>query len=101
MSEKEIINHATGIDKTMLTMIGLFMVAAIGRILVSNEPFDWRKFTGEVCLAIVGAVILYSFGMLQQMDFYQMLILGGLGGLGGVRLIEQFIKLSRAIREGK
>lgn len=104
MEGKEIISQANhdGLsmlrDGTFWMMLFLIVTGMLGRVLVSGEPFDAKKFAGEIALSIVGAAILYFYGILQSMSVPEMIIYGGLTGLGGVRLIEWVIKIIKAIR---
>jgi hypothetical protein len=96
---KSLASASSGELRTMLTVISLFVMGTMGRILVSGEEFVWRVFLGEMLLAVVGAITLWSFGLLQEMSAPQMIMIGGLGGLGGVRFIEWIIKIARKVRE--
>ena len=82
-----------------LSVVGLFIIGTMGRILATREEFDLRIFIGELLMGFVGGVVLWSFGLLQSMTFPEMLMVGGLGGLGGVRLIEWIIQIAKKVRE--
>ncbi|WP_026610700.1 hypothetical protein [Methylocaldum szegediense] len=85
-------------DKVLWTIIGLFMLSAAARNLLSSEPFDPRRFLGEILLSIVGAVIMWSFGLMQGMSTAQIFFIGGLAALGGVRAIEWGLKIMNTVR---
>ena len=89
---------ATPEAQLFISLVALMVFGTIGRILVSDEPFDWRRLTGELILAAIGAVLLHAFGMLNGMNFYQIIAIGALGGLGGVRLLEWLIKIWKQVR---
>lgn len=95
-SEKEAIERGIelwhSLDRNFLAITALLVLGTMARSLLSNEPFDFRKLLGELILGLIGAVLLYAFGMLQNMSPMQMLFLGALGGLGGVRSLEWVIK---------
>lgn len=95
MPEREIINQAAQFDWkdwTLWSIIGLFILGTLARVLVSNEPFCWRRFLGEIILALIGAILFYSFGLMQGMSTIQIMFFGALSALGGVRLVEWAIK---------
>lgn len=86
-------------DRTLISFIGMGVVGAMARVFVSQEPFDVRRFAGELMMAALTGVMLYSFGLLQGLSTPQMMFLGSLGGLGGVRLAEWMIKLIKTARD--
>jgi hypothetical protein len=87
-------------DKVFWTVVGLFMLSAAARNLLSSEPFDPRRFLGEILLSIVGAVIMWSFGLMQGMSTAQIFFIGGLAALGGVRAIEWGLKIMNSVKTG-
>lgn len=98
--EREIVEQGfSWADQTLVSFIVMILMGAIARVFVSNEPLDLRKLAGEAMLAVLGAVMLYSFGLLQGLTVPQMMFLGALGGLGGVRLLEWIMKIARRVRE--
>ena len=100
MPEKEIAQHAVNYaDSTFMMFLFLVITGTIGRILNSDEPFKLRKFAGEIILALVSGVMLYSIGLLQGLDPIQMAVVGSLAGLGGVRFVEWLIKIVKKVRE--
>lgn len=68
--------------------IGLTMLGLIARILLKDEPINWRKFAGELILAGIGGITLWAAGMLQELPLFGMLLMAGLSGLGGVKALE-------------
>lgn len=86
-------------DPTFLGFLALVVTGTIGRILISEEPFRFRRFAGEVILAIVAGVMLYSAGLLQGLNPAQLAVVGSLAGLGGVRLVEWAIKIIVKVKE--
>ena len=98
--EKEVVTSAFQwwSDPLLWSVIAMFILGTIGRILVSDEPFDPRKFFGELILAAIGAIILYSFNLMQGMTPIQIVFFGALGSLGGVRLIEWIIKIAKKVK---
>lgn len=101
MPEKEAIAQMTALslgDKILWMTIGLFIVGSMARTLISDEPFILRKFLGEMLFALIGAVVLWSFGLLQGMSPAQIVFLGGLGSLGGIRLLEWILRIAKQIK---
>ncbi len=97
---KEALDAVTSIqwaDRTFLTVVLMFAAGAAARVLVSGEPFNMRRFVAEMLFAFIGAVMLWSFGLLQGMTALQIIFFGSLGSLGGVRLIEWGIKIAKAV----
>lgn len=86
-------------DRFLWLTVGLFVMGSTARLFIGNEPFVLRRFIGEMLLSIIGAVVLWSFGMLQGMTQMQIVLLGGLGSLGGVRLIEWIMKIVKTISQ--
>ena len=82
----------------ILTAMGL---GTLGRTLTDQRPIDWRVFFGELCLASVCAVTLLAFGMLQGMEFWQIVFIVGLAGIGGVKSLEWSVQIYKALREIK
>ena len=96
--EKELITSGSVESvKTLIAIATMFAGGVVARILVSDEPFDAKKFAGEMIFAIIGAVILWSFGVLQDFSTWQMFLYGGLVSLGGVRFLEWIIKIARMV----
>lgn len=85
--------------RELLWILTLFILGAIAHTLISKEPFDLKRFTGELILASVAAVAMWAFGLMQGMSPIQMIFFGAMGGLGGVRLVEWGIKIAKAARE--
>lgn len=99
-TERDIAEQAfSWADHTLLSFIAMVLMGTIARVFISNEPLDKRKLTGEMILAVLGAILLYSFGLLQGLTTPQMIFLGSLGSLGGVRLLEWLIKIARQVRD--
>ncbi len=70
----------------------------IGRTLMQQGPINWRVFAGELCLSMVFSGTLLAFGMLQQLEFWQLIFIGGLAGIGGVKTLEWCVQIYKAIR---
>ncbi len=79
-------------DKLLWTIVGLFVFGSMARSLVSDEPFDVRKLIGELIFSGIAAIIMYSMGLMQGMNEYQIVCFGALGSLGGVRSVEWALK---------
>jgi len=84
-------------NRTFWTFLFLIVVGFAGRVLVAGEPFKAKEFIGELCLAVVGGFGLYALGMMQDMDEWQIILMGALGGWGGVRMIEWAVKIVTTI----
>ena len=98
--ERELIENAVNYtDRTLWGFIAMMIIGTVGRILVSDEPFVLRRFVGEILLGFVGAVMLYAIGLLQGLNPLQLIVLGGLAGLGGVRVIEWLIKIAKKVKD--
>lgn len=98
MPEKEILQHMSMTDKTMWSVIILFMLGSMARSLISDEPFCLRKFLGEMIFSTIGGIILYSFGLLQHMSIPELICFGGLGSLGGIRMLEWMFKIAKQVK---
>lgn len=82
-----------------LMAVAVTMVAGlIARTLVNDDPFNIRRFIGEVILAVMFGAAIYAFGMIQQMDFWQTLLMALLSGMGTTRSLEWLIKASKMSR---
>ncbi len=82
----------------ILTAMGL---GILGRALMAQQPINWRVFFGELCLATVCSGTLLAFGMLQGMEFWQIVFIGGLAGIGGVKSLEWSVQIYKAMRSIK
>jgi len=87
-------------DRLLWMIIGLSALGAAGRNLLSKEPFEIKKFLGELILSIIGAVIVWSFGLMQGMTVPQMIFFGGLSAWGGIRTIEWGLKFINTMQSG-
>lgn len=85
-------------DRLLWATIALFVIGSMARSLLSDEPFNPKKFAGEMLFAVIGAVTLWSFGLLQGMTPAQIVFLGSLGSLGGIRLLEWVMKIAKAVK---
>lgn len=98
--EREAVDVAfTWTDKTLLSFVAMFVVGAMARVFISDEPFDFRRFAGEVMLAALAAIMMYSFGLLQGLTLAQMMFLGSLGGLGGVKVVEWLLQIIKTAKD--
>jgi hypothetical protein len=98
--EREIIENGIDMmDRTLWGFIAMVIFGTVGRILISDEPFILRRFIGELLLGFVAAVMLYAAGLLQGFTPLQLTVVGGLAGLGGVRVIEWIIKIAKKVKE--
>lgn len=96
MPEKELLNHA---DSTALGAIALFVFGWIGKYLVSSEPFDPRRFTGELMLSCLSGYALYLIGVLQGLEPQVIFLVAVLSGMGVTRGLEWTIKILKAIKK--
>ncbi|MBD3609090.1 MAG: hypothetical protein HUJ30_00915 [Gammaproteobacteria bacterium] len=96
--EKELAHAATSPEvRTLLATIALVVMGVVGRVLKDDKPFNPREFVGEAILAFIGAVLLHALGVMQGLGFWQQIALGALGGLGGVRLLEQVTRFVKQV----
>jgi hypothetical protein len=86
-------------NKTLLSIIAMSALATLARTLVSDEPFDLRRCLGELIFSIIGAVLMYTMGLMQGMTDVQIIFFGALGSLGGVRLVEWAMGIAQKIRQ--
>ena len=91
-------NLEPGGDRSLLTVIMLFIMGAVARALVSPEPLDWRRLVGEAILSAIGAVVVFNFGVIQGMSNPEIMLWGALGSLGGIRILEWVIRIARYAR---
>lgn len=82
-------------DKSLWVVVGLILLGHMARNLVSDEPFNLKKFIGEMLLAGIGAVVIYLFGILQGLPEIQIILIGSLTSLGGIRALEWAAKIYR------
>lgn len=82
-------------DKSLWIVIGMILLGHLARNLVSDEPFNLKKFIGEMVLAGIGAVVIYLMGVLQGMPPIQIILVGCLTSLGGIRVLEWLAKIYR------
>lgn len=82
-------------DKSLWIVVGLILLGHLARNLVSDEPFNFKKFVGEMVLAGIGAVVIYLLGVLQGLPEIQIILIGSLTSLGGIRALEWAAKIYR------
>lgn len=75
----------------IITMIG----GLIANTLVNDEPFNVRRFVGEMILAIMFGASIYAFGIIQELGFWQTLLIALLSGMGTTRSLEWLIKVTK------
>jgi len=86
-------------DKSLWIVMGFILLGHVARNLVSDEPFNIRKFIGEMILAAIGAVSIYVMGLLQGLPEPQIIFIGLLTSLGGLRALEWAAKITRAVKK--
>ncbi|MBO9492071.1 hypothetical protein J7384_17045 [Endozoicomonas sp. G2_1] len=90
------IENLTSTQTKELLAIALTMLAGfIARTLVSDEPFNVKRFFGEMILSIMFGGAIYAFGIIQSMDFWHTFLIALLSGMGTTRSIEWLIKASK------
>lgn len=87
-------------DRTLFGVIALLLTGTLARFLISPEPLCWRRFAGEMLLSVIGGVVIFNFGLLQGMSAPEIILVGALSSLGGLRLVEWAIKIITALKQG-
>lgn len=85
-------------SKTLWSVVAMFVLGSVARIFVSSEPFEPKKCFGEIIFAAIGAVMMYSAGLMQGMSEIQIIGFGAFASLGGVRTFEWLIKIGKTIK---
>lgn len=85
-------------DKTLWSVVAMFVLGSMARTFISNSPFEPKKFIGEIIFAAIGAIVLYSAGLMQGMSEVQIVCFGSFASLGGVRTLEWIMKIGKAIK---
>ena len=85
-------------NRMLWSFVAMFALGSVARTFVSNEPFDFKKFVGEIIFSVIGAVLMYSLGLMQNMNEVQIVGFGALASLGGVRSIEWVLRIARKIK---
>lgn len=86
-------------SKMLWSVVIMFVMGALARTLVSSEPFDCKKFAGEMIISAIGAVMMYSLGLMQGMNDIQIVGFGALASMGGLRGVEWILKLINKIKK--
>jgi hypothetical protein len=81
--------------KELLAVAVAMAAGLIARTLVSEEPFKTQTFIGELILACMFGAAIYAFGIIQDMGFWQTMLIALLSGMGTTRSIEWVIKASK------
>lgn len=84
-------------SRTLWALVGIFLLGALSRILLTEERLTYRRVAGEILLALLGAVIMYTFGLMQEMPVSQMLFYGSFASLGTLRLLQLLIKVVQGL----
>jgi len=102
----EAIHHSVGAsdpwvwcNRILWSVVTFFVVSTMARVFISKEPFDIKRFTGEVLFSVIGAIALYSMGLMQGMNEVQIIGFGAFASLGGVRTIEWAIKIAGRFKD--
>ena len=82
-------------DRSLWVVVGIILLGHLARNLVSDEPFNLKKFIGEMLLSGIGAIAIYLLGILQGLPESQIILIGSLTSLGGVRALEWAAKIYR------
>lgn len=85
-------------NRMLWSFVTMFVLGSMARTFVSDEPFDPKKFAGEIIFSIIGAVMMYSLGMMQNMTEVQIIGFGAFASLGGVRGFEWAMRIARKIK---
>jgi hypothetical protein len=83
--------------RTFLTVLMLMVVGTVGRMLMQDNPINLKNLVGEVMLSAVIAVTLFAVGAMQNMHMWQIIFVGGLAGIGGVKIIEIIIQVIKQL----
>jgi len=86
-------------DEMLWSIVCMFVLGSMARTFVSNEPFDCKKFGGEVIFSFIGAVMMYSAGLMQGMSEVQIVGFGAMASLGGVRMFEWFMRIAKNVKD--
>jgi len=93
-------NNDTDGWKVFATLLIVWTGAALSRLLRDEDGFSWQVFASEMILALIGAIIIYNFGVWQEWPMHQVLFVGAFTSLGGVRFVEQITRLIKSIKLG-
>jgi len=85
-------------DRMLWSVVVMFLLGSMARTFVSNEPFDCKKFMGELIFSAIGALMMYSMGLMQGMNDAQIICFGAGASLGGVRAFEWFMKIAKKVK---
>lgn len=85
-------------DRMLWSVVVMFLLGSMARTFVSDEPFDGKKFSGELLFSGIGAVMMYSMGLMQGMNEAQIVCFGAGASLGGVRMFEWFMKIAKNVK---
>lgn len=86
-------------NRMLWSVITMFVLGSVARAFVSSEPFDLRKFIGEILFATIGAIMMYSMGLMQGMNEIQIIGFGAFASLGGVRSVEWALRIAHKIKK--
>lgn len=84
--------------RDFLAMVCAMIAGLIAKTLVSNDPFNKRKFIGEIILAAMFGAAIYAVGIIQGLGFWQTLLMSLLSGMGTTRSVEWLIKIAKAAK---
>lgn len=100
----EIAASATSInweDRLLWIVVGFVLMGHLARNLVADEPFNMKKFLGEMILSGLGAVAIYSMGLLQGLSEIEIVLVGVFASLGGIRALEWVAKIYKTVKQIK
>ncbi|BBI61645.1 hypothetical protein [Vreelandella sulfidaeris] len=85
-------------DRVLWILVGFVMLGHLARNLVKDEPFNLKKFLGEMILSGLGAVAIYTMGLLQGLSEVEIMLVGVFASLGGIRALEWVAKIYKAVK---
>lgn len=82
-----------------LAVVAALVVGFIARTLTIKERFNLKQFIGEMILSAMMGGVIYLFGFIQSLGFWETLLIALLSGIGATRSLEWVVKASQSINK--
>lgn len=84
--------------RSMFAIVCAMVAGMIARTLVSDEPFNLKHFIGELILAAMFGLAIWSVGVLQGLDFFQTFLMALVSGMGTTRSLEWLLRAAKSTK---
>lgn len=98
--KQQLVAHGSDfwLHREFWTVTSLLWLGLVAKTLKSDEQIHFRKFAAEVITAFLVAVAMFFAGLLNGLSVTQFVLLGVLGAVGTVRLLQWILQAVALIK---